>query len=338
MKRRILILYAGGTIGMKPTNQGYVPMEGFDRFLLDQLHIKAGAQLPAFDLEELEQRIDSANLVPSDWSQIGQRLLDRWQKYDGFVVLHGTDTMAYTASALSFMLKGTNKPVVMTGSQIPLVETRTDALDNLVTAMILAANYQISEVCVYFNGRLMRGNRCIKMKSAGFDAFDSPNYPWLGQAGINIDIYQHLLLKGGDEDFFIPKYHSDCIAIMQTYPGMSAHTADVLLNNSDLKGLILQTYGAGNPPDANSALIDVFEKALDRGVIILNITQCIHGAVSQGTYATGETLNRMGVISGKDLTLEAAFSKMHFLFGCDLSNNSLRHDLSRSLCGECSDV
>ena len=336
MKKRILIHYTGGTIGMEPYEQGYVPVAGFDRLLQTYLHKRATQLLPDYEVLEFDRLIDSSNLVPADWTLIAREIEQRWSDYDGFIILHGTDTMAYTASALSFMLKGIDKPVILTGSQIPLAELRNDALDNLVTAMILAGNYSIPEVCIYFNGRLLRGNRSYKRKSTGFDAFDSPNFPWLGQVGIHIDLNENLLLEPRDPDFDIPELNPGAVCIMPIYPGIPVRVLESVLDHSEVKGLILQSYGVGNPPDANQQLINALEQASARGVAILNITQCLQGQVNQGAYATGTTLNRIGVVPGSDLTLEAAFAKMHFLVSGNLSADIVRSELQRPFCGELS--
>ncbi|MEH6578284.1 MAG: asparaginase [Amphritea sp.] len=334
MKRKILILYTGGTIGMQASEKGYIPVTGFDQLLRQQLKAGAAQQLPDFDVLELDQLIDSANLVPSHWTEIANCLRNQWDSYDGFIVLHGTDTMAYTASALSFMLQGAHKPVLVTGSQIPLIELRNDALDNLLTALILAGNFDIPEVCIYFNGRLLRGNRSSKLKSTGFDAFDSPNYPWLGQAGIHIDLHSNLLLEPRMQSFVVPDFNPDSIVVLPVYPGLSARVARDMLDHEDVKGLILLSYGVGNPPDANQQLMDCLEQASSNGVVVLNITQCLQGRVSQGAYATGETLNRIGVVSGSDLTLEAAFAKLHFLTSTIKDPVVIKEQLMASLCGE----
>lgn len=336
MKKRILIIYTGGTIGMQLSENGYVPVGGFDKLLQSYLHKRATHQLPDYEVLEFDRLIDSSNLVPADWTQIASEIQQCWADYDGFIVLHGTDTMAYTASALSFMLQGIDKPVIVTGSQIPLIELRNDALDNLVTALILAGNYSIPEVCIYFNGRLLRGNRSYKLKSTGFDAFDSPNFPWLGQVGIHIDLSENLLLEPGVPDFVIPEFNPASVCIMPIYPGIQGRILESVLDHSDVKGLILQSYGVGNPPDADQQLINAIEQASDRGVVVLNITQCLQGQVNQGAYATGAILNRIGVVPGSDLTLEAAFAKMHFLVSQNLSADFIRSELQRPFCGELS--
>lgn len=334
MKKRVLIIYTGGTIGMKASSDGYVPMAGFDQLLQDSLNSRATTQLPDYEVLEFEQLIDSSNLQPANWSQIASEIMLRWADYDGFIVLHGTDTMAYTASALSFMLQGLNKPVIMTGSQIPLSELRNDALDNIVTALMLAGNYNIPEVCVYFNGRLLRGNRSYKMKASGFDAFDSPNFPWLGQVGIHIDLHENLLLEPGKPKFDIPEFNPQAVCVLPIYPGVSAHVVDALLDHDDVKGLILQSYGVGNPPDADQGFMNSLQQASERGIVVLNVSQCLQGQVNQGAYATGSALNRIGVVSGSDITLEAAFGKLHFLLSHHLPAEQVRTEMRRPFCGE----
>ena len=336
MKRKILIIYAGGTIGMQASDEGYVPVTGFEQLLRDQLRNGATQQLPDFEVQELDQLIDSSNLQPRHWTEVASLIAGQWQAYDGFILLHGTDTMAYTASMLSFMLKGADKPVIVTGSQIPLSELRNDALDNLITALILAGNYEIPEVCIYFNGRLLRGNRSSKLKSTGFDAFDSPNYSWLAQVGIHIDLHSNLLLESGRPDFKTPDINPDAVVVLPVYPGLSARVAEDMLNHGDVKGMVLLTYGVGNPPDANRELMQVLEQAIKRGVTVVNVTQCLQGRVSQGAYATGSALNRIGVVPGSDLTLEAALTKLHYLIATE-PETRVAGLMSCSVCGELSD-
>ncbi|TCK08551.1 asparaginase [Marinobacterium mangrovicola] len=337
MSARVLVIYTGGTIGMVPSEQGYVPEPGFHDRVQAQLDSLGEAALPEYDLIELDRLIDSANLVPNDWREIALAIEQNWKSYDGFVVLHGTDTLAYTASALSFMLEGTNKPVILTGSQIPLAQLRNDALDNLVTSLMLAASREIFEVCVYFNGRLLRGNRSLKVRSSGFDAFDSPNAPWLGQAGINIDLRPDLLLPPGRPCFQIPEFDPAAVTVLTVFPGMPASLIEAAVDSSAVNALVLQTYGVGNPPDADAALIGALEAAAKRGVCILNLTQCQQGAVSQGAYATGATLNRIGVVPGADMTLEAAFTKLHYLLALGVEGEELGQSLKTSLRGELSE-
>ncbi len=335
MKQKILIIYAGGTIGMQASENGYVPVAGFEQQVRQQLSTDSARQLPVFEMLELDQLIDSSNLQPRHWTELARLIEAHWQQYDGFVLLHGTDTMAYTASMLSFMLQGMDKPVIVTGSQIPLAELRNDALDNLITSLMLAGGYDIPEVCIYFNGRLLRGNRASKLKSTSLDAFDSPNYGHLGQVGINIELHAERLLASKPLLFNIPEFNPDAVVVLPVYPGLSARVARDLLNHNSVKGVVLHTYGAGNPPDANTELMTLLEQAVQRGITIVNVTQCVQGQVSQGAYATGATLNRIGVIAGSDLTLEAAFTKLHYLIATE-PQNKISQLLSQSLCGEMS--
>ncbi|WP_419799672.1 MAG: asparaginase [Terasakiella sp.] len=334
-KPRILIVYTGGTIGMRHTDHGYEPVEGFADLLTRRLEGRTLTPLPDYDLIEFDNLIDSANLHPTDWTKIAGTIIAHKDRYDGFVILHGTDTMAYTASALSFILLGLNKPVIVTGAQIPLIELRNDAFPNVVTSLMLAADYDIPEVCLYFNGRIMRGNRCRKLKSAGFDAFDTPNFPWLGTVGINIDIRSELLLKKKTPDFHQKEFQANSVAMLQLYPGIDARMFRGMLDSEDLKALIILSYGVGNPPNNNKGLIDFLAEAHAKGLVVLNVSQCIEGSVHQGAYATGETFNQIGVVPALDLTLEAAFTKLHFLISKGCTSELIRRELLVPYCGEC---
>ncbi len=332
MSRRVLVIYTGGTIGMVPSADGYVPEPGFEARLRALLGER---ELPPFDLLEYDRLLDSASLVPADWERIAQTLQAHWDQYAGFVVLHGTDTMAYTASALSFMLPQQDKPVILTGSQIPLSQLRNDAVDNLVTTLLLASQPGLAEVCIYFNRRLLRGNRARKVKSSGLDAFDSPNFPRLGQAGIEINLRQELLLPPEPVRFDIRRYDPEAVVMLGVFPGMPARLVREALAPEAVKALVLMTYGVGNPPEAESGLLDELARAGERGQVVLNLTQCHQGAVSQGAYATGALLNRVGVVPGLDLTPEAAFAKLHHLVAQGLDADQVRQALAGSLRGEC---
>lgn len=334
MTRRVLILHAGGTISMVPSARGYVPMQEFGKALQQDFSKNYSTALPDFDLVELEPLIDSANLLPEDWQQLGQQLIQHWQDYDGFVVLHGTDTLAYTASALSFMLRGINKPVVLTGAQIPLLQPRTDASNNLTNALLLAASGVINEVVVCFSNRILRGNRSSKIHSEAMDAFDSPNHPWLGEIGIQIELNPSLLLAPGQPNFLAPAFDRDAVALVKLFPGISARQLQAMLDHPTLRGVVLETYGAGNVPAADVALLRTLETARERGISLLNVSQCHQGSVSQGAYATGAILNQIGVLPGADLTSEAAFAKLHFLLASGLSGEPLHQTLITSQCGE----
>ncbi|MDV7340248.1 asparaginase [Terasakiella sp. A23] len=334
-KPRILIVYTGGTIGMRTSDQGYQPVDGFADLLARRLEGRTLTPLPDYDLIEFETLIDSANVHPSDWRKIADTIIEHHEKYDGFVILHGTDTMAYTASALSFMLLGLNKPVIVTGAQIPLIELRNDAFSNVVTSLILAADYDIPEVCLYFNGRIMRGNRTRKLKSTGFDAFDSPNFPWLGTVGINVDLNKNLIHRRKTPDFHTKAFEPNAVSMLQLYPGMDGRMFRGMLDSEDLKALIILSYGVGNPPSTNKSLIDFLSDASDKGIVVVNSSQCIQGAVHQGAYATGDVFNKIGVVPGVDLTLEAAFTKLHFLISRGCRADKIRRELLVPYCGEC---
>lgn len=336
MTSRVLILHTGGTIGMTQSPDGYRPLAGFNHVLQRLLAAQGDARLPECDVVEMAELIDSANLQPSHWSAIAGELVARWDAYDAFVVLHGTDTMAYSTSALSFMLRGPGKPVVFTGAQIPLEEPGTDALRNLLGALLVAGECRIPEICLYFDGRLLRGNRSSKLKSEGFDAFDSPNYPHLADVAEHVHLRADALLPRGPRQFAIPEFDPEAVVVLPVYPGISARVVDALLGSPAVRGLILRTYGVGNPPDAQHGFMASLERAVARGVVVLNTTQCPTGSVIQGTYATGAALNRIGVVAGGDLTLEAAFAKLHFLLASEPDPGLVRAALPRSLCGELS--
>lgn len=331
---RLLILHTGGTIGMVPSAEGYVPTAGFNERLAAHLACYTDQPLPDYQLIEMAPLIDSADLVPSDWQRIMTQLHQHWDDYDGFVILHGTDTLAYTASALSFMLGAMNKPVVLTGSQIPLGEPRSDALNNLQTAMLTASRSDAPrEVCVAFHDRILRGNRARKVRSQGLDAFNSPNAPWLGESGITLRFFPQTL-EENEPAWPEMDFEQHRVALLTTFPGMTLDPLNALLSDPRLSGLVLYSYGVGNPPSLNGQLVARLKQATEQGVTILNVTQCHQGQVEQGAYATGATLNAAGVIPGHDITLEAALSKLQVLLAQGVSGEALNQALRTPLRGE----
>lgn len=328
-----MVLYTGGTIGMVSSNGVYVPGADFSARLARHLGERCN-ELPRFDVVELDQLIDSANLTPANWTTIARALVANWRHYDGFVVLHGTDTMSYTASALSYMLEGCDKPVILTGSQIPLERSRTDAMDNIISSLVLASLPEISEVCLYFRGNLLRGNRSRKLRTSELDAFDSPNMPRLGSGGIELELRRDLLLPPGRPDFRVPTFNPRSVAVLTLFPGMPAALVEAALGLPELKGLVIHTYGAGNAPDADAGLIEALAQGISRGTAVVNVSQCLQGRVAQKAYASGAALDRIGVIPGADLTPEAAFTKLHFLLARRHSGESLRRALQQPLCGD----
>ncbi|NYS62209.1 type I asparaginase [Vreelandella salicampi] len=334
---RVLMLYTGGTIGMQPSPQGYVPCAGLDERLAAHLALGDLERLPAFDVMEMQPLIDSAELMPEAWNRLVAQLKSHWHRYDAFIVLHGTDTMAYSAAALSFMLGALDKPVIFTGSQIPLGEPRSDALSNVVSALQLAAHPDTPcEVSLVFHDRLLRGNRARKVRTQGLDAFDSPNFPWLGELGIGVSLNQQAALPTGTPSFSPIELDPDAVAVLPLHPGMSLRRAKMLLADETLKGLVLYSYGVGNPPSFEGELLSALTAANERGVALLNVTQCEQGDVVQGAYATGAALNKAGVIAGGDISPEAGVAKLIVLLGQGIQGVALRQALTSALRGECS--
>lgn len=293
-------------------------------------------ELPQYTVQAYEPLLDSPNMTPGDWSRIAQNICQNYEQYDGFVVLHGTDTMAYTASALAFMLKGLAKPVIVTGSQIPLCEIRNDAQDNLITSLILAASCPIPEVGLYFNGRLFRGCRTVKVDASGFGAFDSPNYPPLAKVGINIELDKLRILPMPAEKQPIQlRLINDPsnVATFRIFPGMSPEILQNVLQ-FPLKGLILETYGAGNAPTRDPMFLDILAQASEKGITIVNITQCLRGEVDAKKYATGAALAQAGVISGFDMTATAALTKLAYLLSQEFSTEEVKALMQENLRGE----
>ena len=332
MKKKIYIAYTGGTIGMQRSQHGYIPQPGFMADCLAGMPEFHRAEMPSYHIHEYAPLIDSSDMTPADWQRIAEDIRDHYDDYDGFVVLHGTDTMSFTASALSFMLEGLGKPVIITGSQIPLAELRSDGQQNLLNALFLAANYPIHEVALFFNNQLFRGNRSTKVHADGFHAFDSPNFPPLLEAGIQIQLLAGRLGTTGGSTLRLHGVTPQPIGVVTLYPGISFEVIANLLQQP-VTALILLTYGVGNAPQ-NPAMLALLSEASARGVIIVNLSQCLHGKVNMGGYATGNALSRAGVISGFDMTAEAALTKLHFLLSQDLPAPRIRELMQQSLRGE----
>ncbi len=334
MKKRVCILYTGGTIGMKPTSRGYAPEAGYLGRVMASMPDFSSPEMPEYVIREYSPLLDSSNMGPKHWLAIARDIADTYHDFDGFVVIHGTDTMAYTASALPFMLEGLAKPVVITGSQIPLCRVRSDGRENLVTALMVVAGTPIPEVCLCFGNRLLRGCRSTKVDAAGFQAFDSPNYPDLGHIGVTIRPHPELILQARPVNGLTVHPLSDArVGALRLFPGISAElVANVL--RSPLQGLVLETYGMGNGPSNDTDLMGVLAEASDRGVVIVNCTQCLRGTVDQGGYEAGSALARAGVVSGADMTAEAALTKMIYLFSLGLAPEDIRTRMPMNLRGE----
>ncbi|EMR00905.1 asparaginase [Cesiribacter andamanensis] len=336
----LLIIYTGGTLGMVYDKEGTLIPFDFEQ-ILDRIPSlsRFNLQLTVLSFEEL---IDSSNATPETWQAIGAAIRDNYELYDGFVVIHGTDTMAYSASALSFMLQNLQKPVIFTGAQLPIGAVRTDARENLLAALEIASakNHRgdalVPEVCIYFNYRLLRGNRAKKVQSILFDAFESNNYPLLAEAGVEIQYKQEAILT---PDYAKPLSYSCCfdnrVALLKLFPGMEPRYVEHLLELPDLRGLILETYGSGNAPTF-PWFIRAVEGALAAGKIILNVSQCLGGKVMQGRYGTSRLLEDMGVLSGYDLTSEAALAKMMLILAAEPQIEAAKKRIISPCCGEMS--
>ena len=332
-RARVWIAYTGGTLGMVPGTDGYVPAPGLEARLRAALPQLDAPGVPAFELYEYAELLDSANMSPADWNRIGADLAGRQAGYDGFVVVHGTDTMAYTASALSFMLEGLTKPVILTGSQIPLCAARSDARDNLLDALILAGSSAIPEVMIAFGGTLLRGNRTTKVQSEGLRAFASPNAGALAELGIDIRIHRERVRSPAGVPFRLRPYSSAEVAAVRLFPGITGDFLARLLA-PPLAGLVLEAYGAGNGPARDPAILAALAAACARGVVVVVVTQCLEGRAELGVYAAGSALARAGCIGGADMTAEAALTKLAYLFAVGLDPAAVRAEIARDLRGE----
>lgn len=337
----ILLIYTGGTIGMI-RNPLTGALESFD---FDHL-LRHVPELRQFNLDITSRAfnppIDSSDMNPSLWAKLVEVIYSNYNRYDGFVVLHGTDTMAFTASALSFMLEGLMKPVILTGSQLPIGVLRTDGKENLLTAIEIAAAKNsdgtpvVPEVCIYFHEKLMRGNRCTKCSADSFDAFKSHNYPNLATAGIEIQYNRHLIKPYNPEAVLTPHYNMDNnIIIFSLFPGIKSQVVKSILEVKDLKGIIFRTYGSGNAPQTQW-LTDGLSEATKQGKVIVNVTQCLTGSVKMSLYEAGRQLLEAGIVSGHDITVEAALAKMMFLLGQNMTPDEVRKAMRRNIAGEIS--
>ncbi|GAB4238975.1 MAG: asparaginase [Ekhidna sp.] len=335
--RSILIIYTGGTFGMIRDASGALAPFNFGKVVerIPELRM-LGIKLTVISFPK---PIDSSNINLKDWQNMAYIIEENYAQYDGFVILHGTDTMAYSSSMLSYMLQGLNKPVIFTGAQMPIGSVRSDARENLITALEIASASNngiptVSEVCVYFNHLLLRGNRAQKLRSSTFAAFESENYPVLAEAGIEIE-YNYAALRPYQETarLKVSNQLDANVGILKIFPGITEPTVKGILSSSELKAVVLESFGSGNTMKS-AWFIECLTAFIDKGKIIFNVSQCIGGEVEQGRYETSKKLNQIGVLSGGDITTEAAITKLMFLLGNEDEIESVKSKLTTSMVGE----
>lgn len=337
MRRKILAIYTGGTIGMKMSKAGVLEPVDFDQLLkeIPELH-QLDSEISSLSFEE---PLDSSNITPEIWSNLVNIIELNYEDYDGFVIIHGTDTMSFTASALSYMIQNTKKPIILTGSQLPISSIRTDGRENLITAIEIAAAHEngvsiVQEVAIYFSSYLYRGNRSIKVDADMFKAFTTFNYPELAKAGTEISYNHSALLRTKSEVKFYPDMCSDII-IVTLFPGLKKEIVEALFNVKGVRGVVLRTFGAGNIT-SNGWIHNIISEAIKSGIVVVNVTQCEGGNVAMEKYSTGMEGSSIGLISGKDITVEAATTKLSHLLASYDDIEIIRDKMSRSIAGEIS--
>ncbi|CAG8940716.1 unnamed protein product [Penicillium salamii] len=368
LESRVLIIMTGGTICMQPSPSGFIPARGFQEKCMARVPTFNDASTPTpmgvvvnaagdqtehpslrtpmtaygrrvrYTVYEFEELLDSSSIDAKGWAQIAETVERNYTLFDGFVILHGTDSLAYTCSALSFMLQNLGKPVVLTGSQAPMLELQNDATDNLLGSLVVAGHFMIPEVCLYFNNRLFRGNRSTKVAASDFAAFDAPNCPPLAvTTSMRTNVNWDMVHRPTSLEHFSIQTNLDTthVACLRIFPGIKPEMVDAVLKLEGLRGLILETFGAGNAPSGqDNAMINVLASAIQRGIVIVNITQCLTGSVSP-VYATGMSLSRAGVVAGLDMTTEGALTKLAYLLALpDATPESIAKRMSVSIRGE----
>ena len=333
--KKVCMIYTGGTIGMKKTENGYYPEPNFLERSLKQIHELSYHEVPEFDLIEYSPLLDSSNVQMEQWTKIAKDIFEHYDDYCGFVILHGTDTMAYTAAALSFMLQGLSKPIVLTGSQIPLEEIRSDARDNIISSLMIAGEGQISEVCVFFANKLFRGNRCVKISSDEKGAFSSPNYPVLAESGITIRYFnRNIDIPKGAELLYTPIKKQN-ILVLKAVPGIPYDSFTNLITEY-LDALVIEAFGSGNIPNRSHELTKLLQAAEQNNTAIVICTQCLRGTTSIGEYETSSQLKDADAICAYDMTVESTVAKLYYLLSKGYNRKQLKKWMEINIAGELS--
>jgi L-asparaginase len=331
---RLYVAYTGGTIGMLQGPDGYAPAPGYLTRQLNEMPELHGAGFPEFTVAEYDPLLASSAIGPTEWVQIAEDIVQHYADFDGFVIIHGTDTLAYTASALAFQLAGLSKPVILTGSQIPLCEARSDASTNLINAFLMASEPSLGEVAIVFGRQVLRGCRATKVSCEALDGFSSPNFPPLGELGTHPKLEKSLWLRSTSLPLHLARRVTPAtVGVFGFYPGV---TADMLRRvlQPPMKGLVLRTYGSGSAPDRDVAVLKALTEATQRGVVVVAVSQCVHGAVDLDAYEANSVLAKAGVVSGLDMTTEAVLCKLDYLLSTGHTPSETRLLVAENVVGE----